>query len=162
GDHREDVGETAGVAPLVVVPGDGLHHLAAVDRHRGRDVEDGGAGVLTEVAGDQFVGLRVQVALHASLGGAEVRLGDLAHGGRVTEVGDHVHDGDRGDGHPVREAVELALQLRDDLPDQRRGARGRRHDVHRGGAGAAQVLVRVVLQVLVVRVCVDGGHEATL
>ncbi len=32
----------------------------------------------------------------------------------------------------------------------------------RGGAGTAEVVVRAVLQVLVGRVGVDGGHEAAL
>ena len=33
------------------------------------------------------------------------------------------------------------------------------HDVERGGAGATQILVRPVLQVLVLGVGVDGGHQ---
>ena len=36
------------------------------------------------------------------------------------------------------------------------------HDVQRGGAGPAQVLVRAVLQVLVLGVGVDRGHQTLL
>src|SRR6266542_3712786 len=35
-DERRDVGEPAGVAPLVVVPGDDLHHVAEDEHGHGR------------------------------------------------------------------------------------------------------------------------------
>ncbi len=62
--------------------------------------------------------------------------------------------------HPQRIAVELALQLGHHQPDGLGRTGGGRHDVQRGRAGAAQVLVRAVLQVLVLGVGVDGGHQA--
>ena len=66
----------------------------------------------------------------------------------------------RGDRHAQRVAVELALQLGQHQPDRLGGAGRGRHDVQRGGAGAAQIAVRAVLQVLVLGVGVDGGHQA--
>ena len=64
-----------------------------------------------------------------------------------------------GDRHAQREAVELALELRDDQADGLGGTGGGRDDVQRGGAGAAQVLVRAVLQVLVAR-CRRGSWSS--
>jgi hypothetical protein len=58
--------------------------------------------------------------------------------------------------------VELAVELGQHEADGLRGARGRRHEVQRGGAGAAQVLVRRVVQALVGRVGVDRRHQAVL
>ncbi|OIF79676.1 hypothetical protein A7M47_18000, partial [Acinetobacter baumannii] len=62
-------------------------------------------------------------------------------------------------GHPERDPVELALEVGE---HQRHGlgrAGGRRHDVERGGAGAAQVTVAGVEQPLVTGVGVGGGHR---
>ena len=58
------------------------------------------------------------------------------------------------------EAVEAALELGDHEPERLRRAGGRRDEVDRGRAGAAQVLVRTVEQVLVGGVGVDGRHLA--
>src|SRR2546426_7968858 len=68
-DERADVGDPAGVAPLVVVPGHGLHHVAEHDRVERR--EDARVGVTLQIAGDQRL-LRVgedpaQLALGGSL-----------------------------------------------------------------------------------------------
>ena len=62
--------------------------------------------------------------------------------------------------HAEGAAVELAFQRRDDLADRLRGAGRGGDDIDRGGAGAAQVLVRQVQDALVVRVRVDRAHEA--
>src|SRR3990172_1847668 len=51
-DHRDEVGAAAAVAPLVVVPGDDLHHRAAED-HGARAVDDRGAGIAAEVGRDE-------------------------------------------------------------------------------------------------------------
>ena len=71
----------------------------------------------------------------------------------------HVHRRDAD-----RLAVELALELRDDLGERLRRARRRRDHVLRRGARAAQVAlaVRDVEDGLVVRVRVDRRHQAVL
>src|SRR5574337_130030 len=52
GHVGHEVGHAAAVAPLVVVPGDDLHEVAAED-HAGRGVDDRGAAVAAEVARDE-------------------------------------------------------------------------------------------------------------
>src|SRR5690606_6882193 len=59
-------------------------------------------------------------------------------------------------------AVELALELREHEGDGLGRTRRGRDDVDRRGARTAQVAVGAVLEVLVARVRVDRGHEATL
>jgi hypothetical protein len=74
---------------------------------------------------------------------------DLLDGGLAAglegEVGGRAGRG----GHAQGVAVELALELGQHEGDGLGGAGGRRDDVEGGGAGATQVLVRAVEQVLV-------------
>ena len=97
-----------------------------------------------------------------ALGGGLVRGVDLFDGDLAAERDGQVGGRAGGDRHAQRVAVELALELRQHQADGLRGARGGRDDVQRGGAGTAEVAVRRVLQVLVLRVRVDRGHEALL
>ena len=80
----------------------------------------------------------------------------------LVEHRDQVHHRNvrRGNAHGV--AVQLALQLRHHQADGLGGAGGGGDHVERGGAGAAQVLVREVEHVLVVGVAVDRGHRSLL
>ena len=77
-----------------------------------------------------------------------------------------VHDRDEIDHrhvrrrHAHREAVELALQLRQHLADRGGRAGAGRNHRQRRRAGAPQVLVRQVEQLLVVRVRVNRRHPA--
>src|SRR5262249_5219077 len=86
---------------------------------------------------------------------------DLLCAGGFGQVGGQVGGRAGGDRHPQRVTVELALQLRHHQADGLGRAGGGGHDVQRGGAGAPQVLVRAVLQVLILGVGVDGGHQAS-
>jgi hypothetical protein len=72
--------------------------------------------------------------------------------------------GDRAgrDGRTNRDSVHLPFQVRHDEADRARSARRRRNQVDRGSAGAPQVLVREIEDLLVVRVRVDRRHEALL
>lgn len=54
GDEGDEVEDTAGVAPLVVVPGDELDEVG-VEGDTGLGVEDGGGVVAVEVGGDDLV-----------------------------------------------------------------------------------------------------------
>ena len=67
-----------------------------------------------------------------------------------------------GDGSADGDAVDLALQVREHEADRPRGAGRGRDQVDRGRPRAAQVLVREVEHLLVVRVRVDRRHEAVL
>ena len=77
----------------------------------------------------------------------------------VDERGE-VDDRDVRRRHAHRDAVELALELRQHLADRRRRAGRRRDDRQRRRARAPQVLVRQVEQLLVVRVGVHRRHPA--
>ena len=74
----------------------------------------------------------------------------LAH-----EVHDRAGDHGRAHGDPV----QLAVQLRNNDADRLGGAGGGGHEVRRCGAGAPEVLVRAVLEVLVGGVGVDRRHD---
>lgn len=54
GDEGDEVEDTAGVAPLVVVPGDELDEVG-VEGDTGLGVEDGRGVVAVEVGGDDLV-----------------------------------------------------------------------------------------------------------
>ena len=91
------------------------------------------------------------------VGGIDLLGRDVA-ADRDDEVGDRArrHRGAN------RDAVDLALQVRQHESDRLGGAGRGRNQVDRRRAGAAQVLVGQVEDALVVRVRVDRGHEARL
>src|SRR5688572_17731938 len=89
GHELRQVGDPAGVAPLVVVPGDDLHQVLAGDHGRGR-VDDARALVALEVHAHQLLGGDAQESLHRSIGRGSQRL--------VGGLGGHRTF---GDGHEV-------------------------------------------------------------
>src|SRR4051794_38381765 len=159
-DVGDQVDEAVRVAPLVVVPADDLD-LVATDLGQAR-VEDAGRRVGHDVGGDDLVLGVPEVTLHRALGSRLHGSVDLVHRGLAGQVHGEVGRRAGGDRHPQRVAVQLALELGEHQADRLGCAGRRRHDVQRGGAGTAQVLVRAVLQVLVLRVRVDGRHQAAL
>src|ERR1700681_3666449 len=63
GRHQVDqIADTAGVSPLVVIPRDHLDAIAGDYQGHGR-VDDGGAGIPFEIGRNQFVLLEPEVAL---------------------------------------------------------------------------------------------------
>src|SRR5680860_27821 len=159
-DVRDQVDEAAGVAPLVVVPADDLGHVAVDVGQAG--VEDARCRVGDDVRrDDRVLGVGqdpLQRALGRSLDGGV----DLFLGGRGLQLDGQVGGRPRRQRHAHRVAVELALELRHDQGDGL-GCSGRGRDhVQGSGASAAQVLVRVVEDVLVIGVGVDRRHQATL
>ena len=78
----------------------------------------------------------------------------------VVQDGDQIDHGDVRGRNAHRVAVQLALQFRHHQADRLGGAGGGRDHVDRGGAGAAQILVREIEDVLIVGVAVDRGHRA--
>ncbi len=101
-------------------------------------------------------------SLHRAGGGDAERLAELVGRRRLRELRGEVDDGDGRRRDAERVAVELPLQVGDDEGDGLRGAGRRRDDRQPGGARAAQVAVRQVEDLLVVRVGVDRRHEAAL
>ena len=89
----EEVADTAGVAPLVVVPGDELDEvLVELDTRSG--IEDRGRGVAGEVGGDDSV-LGVVEDTGQVAGGLLLDGGlDVGVGGGLLEADDEVDDGD--------------------------------------------------------------------
>ena len=78
------------------------------------------------------------------------------------DVGGEVDDADGRRRDAQAEAVELALEVRDDERERLGRAGRRRDDVLAGAPGAARVLVGDVEDALVVRVAVDRVHQAAL
>ena len=178
GEKRtKEVKDTAGVAPLVVVPGDELDEVL-VERDTGLGIEDGGVRVAVQVAGDNFVlgvskdafvilvflvlleegsaPLTLQLALSGSLDG----LLDLVVGGTLLDTAGQVDDGDVGGWNTHGHAGKLAVQVWDDLADSLGGTGGRRDDILRRGAATTPVLGRWAVDSLLSRsVRVDRGHE---
>src|SRR3954452_16584958 len=154
-DVRDQVGETVGVAPLVVVPADDLDLVA--DHLGERRVEDARRRVGDDVGGHQRVGGVAQVA---TVGRLLDRRVDLLDRGLATCLEGEVGGRPGRHGNTHGEPVELALQLGQHQPDRLGGTGRGRHQVDRGGAGTTRVLVDVVLEVLVGGVGVDRGHQA--
>src|SRR3989338_3302722 len=59
-----------------------------------------------------------------------------------------------------RDAVKFSFELRQGLGDGNRRSRGRWHDIVRGRTRAAGGLVRTILEVLVLRIGMDGAHHS--
>src|SRR5450631_3310562 len=158
GQEADEVDDTVGVAPLVVVPAEDLDAVAD-DLGEGR-VNDGGKRVALEVRADQQVFVITEDALELALRGC---LEGSVYGldvGRLGADEGQVNDGDVGGGNAQREAVELAVGFRDDELEGLGGAGGAGNHVDGSGASAAQILVREVEDDLIVGVAVNGGHNA--
>src|SRR6185295_19190811 len=139
-DQGDGVDETVAVAPLVVVPADDLD-LVPDDLGQAR-VEDARRRVGHDVGGDDLVLGVGQVALERALGGRLHGRVDLLDAPVPADVDGEVGGRTGRDRDPQREAVELALELRQHQADRLRGGGRRGHDVERGGPGPAEVLVR--------------------
>src|SRR5450756_2584642 len=109
GDDPDEVRDAAAVAPLVVVPRDDLHEVAAQD-HRACAVDDRRARVAAEVGAHKRLVTDAEDALHgAGRGGPEGRV-ELLDGRLALELGGEVDDGDGRGGDAEAEAVELDLE----------------------------------------------------
>jgi len=132
------VGQAAGVAPLVVVPGHDLDD-PVVDHDRRRRVDDRGALVALEVHRHERPLVDAEDPLERLGGGGPEHVVDLVARDRPLGLADEV---DRRDGRgrdPEGHAVEPALQLGDD-PSERAGRAGvGRDDVERAGSRLARV-----------------------
>src|ERR1035437_282529 len=159
-DVGDQVDQTAGVAPLVVIPADDLRHVAVDVGETG--VEDARRRVGDDVGRDDRVLGVGQDPLQRAFGCRLDRGVDLFLGGRGLQLDGQVRGRTGGQRHPHGIAVKLALELRHHQGDCLGRTSGGRDHVQGGSAGASQVFVRVVQHVLVVGVSVDGRHQTPL
>ncbi len=117
--------------------------------------------VVHDIDRDELVLGVLHDALHRILCSIAEDLIDLFNAGFLLDFHDEVGDRAVGNGHAKRHAVEFTGEVGEYEADGAGGAGRRRDDRQRSGAGAAEVLVRRILQVLIGRVGVDRRHEAT-
>src|SRR5262245_33118647 len=160
-DVGDQVGHPAAVAPLVVVPGDHFDHRAA-DDHRRLAVDDRGSLVALEVHRHERLVRHAEDALEPAVGGIPEGLVQLLDRRLAADLGGEVDDADRRRRHAQAEAVEPALEVRDDEGERLRGTGRGRDDVLARRSRAARVLVRDVEDALVVGVAVDRVHQPAL
>ncbi|CAF3491974.1 unnamed protein product [Fusarium graminearum] len=129
GNVGQEVEDTAGVTPLVVVPRDQLDEVV-VEGDTGLGIEDGGVGVAVKVRGDNVVLSVGQNTLEVTLRGLLDDLLDLVVRSTLLEANSQVNNGDVGGRDTHGHAGELAVELRDDLADSLGGT----------GAGGDDVL----------------------
>ena len=114
----EEVADTAGVAPLVVVPRDELDEVG-VELDSGVGVEDGRVLVADEVGGDNLlVGVADDALVFALSGGLDGGL-DVVVGGRLLEADDEIDDGDVEGGDTEGETAGLDKDYDVSGPGQR-------------------------------------------
>ena len=178
GNVGDEVEDTAGVAVLVVVPGDELDEVV-VEGDTGLGIEDGGVGVAVEIGGDDVV-LSVgqdawwRVSMRSSSRSRgykltlEVTLSGLLDGGldgvvgsTLLETGSKVDNGDVGGGDTESHTGELAVELGDDLADSLGGTGAAGDDVLGSTTSTSPVLGGGTIDGLLGGgVGVDGGHES--
>lgn len=156
----DQVNNTAGVTPLVVVPGDQLDEVG-VQSNTGLGIEDGGAGVTVQVTGDNLVlGVAKDALELAGLGGGLHDLLDLVVADGLLSAAGQVNNGDVGGGHTHGHAGKLAVEGRNDLSDGLGGTSAAGDDVLGSRAATSPVLRRGTVDGLLGgSVGVDGGHE---
>src|SRR6267143_5927996 len=135
--QSNQIAAAAGVAPLVVVPGQNLHAAIADDFGVFR-VHYGGVRIALEVGGDElFFGVSKN-AFHWSVGGSLQSGVDGFFRGGLIDEDRQVHDADIGRGHAHGVAIQLAFEFGNDEVERLGGARRAGNHVDRGGASAAQ------------------------
>ena len=161
GVHVPDqVHDLVGVAPLVVVPGHDLHEGIG-EGDAGLGVEDGGVGIMQEIAGNHGVLGVIQDAFQIAFGGGLHGFADLGILGGLGQVHGQVDHGHVQGGNAHGHAGQLAVQLGDDLANGLGSAGGGGDDVARCSAAAAPVLHgRAVDGLLGGGDSVYSGHQA--
>src|SRR5690606_11659058 len=148
--HRQ-VDTTARVTPLVVVPG---HHLdePLTDHGGAWKVDDGAVRIADVVDADELLLAHREHALHCTVCCFAECVVDLFDGYITADFSDEVDDRHIGRRDAHRDPVDLPLQLGNDERRRPGGAGRCGNDRHGGRTCTADVLVRQVEDVLVVRV----------
>eukprot|EP01084_Bolivina_argentea_P214030 363398_1 len=166
GHVGQEVHNTVGVTPLVVVPADNLEEALLTGQvvlEGGQGIVDGATVIVDEVGGDKLLGGDSEDAAHVGGGGLLEEGVDLLDGGVLGGGDGQVDDGHiRGrdtEGH----AGQLALGDGEHLTDGLGGTGGGGDDVAGGGAATTPVLQGGTVDGLLGGgVGVDGGHETRL
>src|SRR5688572_30800069 len=136
GNVGKEIEDTAGVTPLVVVPGDKLDEVV-VERDTGLGIEDGGVGVAVHVAGDNIVLSVSEDALEGTVSSLLDGVLDLLVGSALLNAGSQVDNGDVGGGDTHGHASELAVEVGDNLADSLGGTGAGGNDVLGGTTATA-------------------------
>lgn len=159
GNVGKEVEDTAGVTPLVVVPGDELDEVV-VEGDTSLGIENGGVGIAVHVAGDNIVLSVSENALEGTVSGLLDGLLDLIVAGTLLNAGSEIDNGDIGSGDTHGHASELAVEVRNDLADRLSGTGAGRNDVLSSTTATTPVLAGgTVNGLLGGGIGVDGGHE---
>lgn len=159
GNVGQEVEDTAGVTPLVVVPGDQLDEVV-VERDTGLGIEDGGVCVAVKIGGDNIVLSVGQNALEVTLRGLLDDLLDLVVRSTLLKADSKIDNGNVGGRDTHGHASELAVELRNDLADSLGGTSAGGDDVLGSATATSPVLGgRTINGLLGSSVGVDGGHE---
>src|SRR6266436_930584 len=108
GQEFDEVAATAGIAPLVVVPGQNFY-AAVADDFGVFGIDDRGIGIAFEVGGDELFFRVTEDTFHRAVGGSFQRGVDGFLGGGLVYEYCEIHDADVGRGNAHGVAVELAL-----------------------------------------------------
>lgn len=159
GNVGQEVEDTAGVTPLVVVPRDQLDEVV-VEGDTGLGIEDGGVGVAVKIGGDDVVLSVGQDTLEVTLRGLLDDSLDLVVRSTLLEADSQIDNGNVGGRDTHGHASELAVELRDDLADSLGGTSAGGDNVLGSATATSPVLGGGTIDGLLGgSVGVDGGHE---
>src|SRR5205823_5565112 len=119
GDEGCEIGDAAGVAPLVVVPGEDLDHRATYD-HRRETIDDRRMRIAPQIGRDQGLLAVIQNTLKRAGRCCLKGVVYFVFGGLSPYSGHEVDDGDGDGGNTQGHAIEAALQFGDDEREPRR------------------------------------------
>lgn len=155
----DQIQHLAGIAPLVIIPGDELHKVAV--QHDARVfIEDAGVALTLHIRGYDLILREGDDALHRGVGGLLDRGADFRICRRAAEAGRQVNDGNVVRRHAEAHAREFALELRHHKPDRLGCAGGGRDDVvEHGTPGAVVAPGAVVDRLLLGGRGMNGGHQ---
>jgi len=161
---KEEVNETVGVSPLVVVPRYKLDEVVG-EGDSSTGIKDGRAAVVDKVLRDNLVLGVSENSLHLVLRGLLDDGLDLVVGGRLLQADGEVDDRHIDSGDTESHAGELALKLGKNDTNSNGGSGCRGDDVDTSSAAGSPVLSSLGGSIngeLVGGEGVDGGHETLL
>src|SRR6202790_1014352 len=161
GHEFDEVAAAAGIAPLVVVPGQDFD-AAVTDDFGVAGVDDGRVRIAFEIGGDEFFFRVREDSFHGAVGRGFQRGIDGLDGRGLFHKNGKVDDANVRRRHTHGVAIELALQLWNGEMQGLRGCSRTGNHVDGGRAGAAKILVRQIEKLLIVRVGVNSSHGAAV
>lgn len=159
GHTFDQIDGAAAVTPFVIVPGEDFDHIVADDVGPFGD-EDRAVAIAFDVAQNDRVFVIIENAFHGAESGFFHGGVDGVFGDRFAGIDGQVNDASGGGRNAERNTGEFAFDRRNDDTDRFGGAGGGRNDIHSGGTSAIDIFVGDIEDDLVVRIGVNGGHEA--